>query len=72
MTSTEEGIKTDDPTRSVRLSVSLPSIIETPKTVPSKQMKERGKIVGAEIGTEQETDSRSSVYERLSILMEGS
>jgi hypothetical protein len=72
MTLTEEGIKTDAPTRSFRLSASLPSIIETSKTLPSKQMKDRGKTGGAEIGTEQQTDPSSFAHERLPIWMEGS
>jgi hypothetical protein len=53
MTPTEEGIKTDVPIRSVRLPGSLPLIMETTKTFPSKQMKERGKILGMETGREQ-------------------
>jgi hypothetical protein len=63
MTPTEEGIKTDVPMRSVRLPVSLPSIIETAKTLPPKQNRESGRFTGTETGTEQETDSPSSVYD---------
>jgi hypothetical protein len=53
MTPTEEGIKTDVPTRYVRLPGSFPSIIETIKTLPPEQIRERGRIAGTEIGTEQ-------------------
>jgi hypothetical protein len=52
-TPTEDGIKTETRIRPIRFSLSLPSIFETSKTVPSQEMRERGQINEAQSGTEQ-------------------